>query len=180
MKRVVVVVVVLVVVVLGGLGAWLALGGAGEGARPEPVAIGFGDLGQPYPAATIQGTAHYSVVIEQTVPATLLAEEQHFWLYGLFPEHDTSGREIRMLVRSPVAPEDMVSFEYVRLTGPIAKPNRYTVPPNTEEYLYRQSDYFFAGELWVMEPWSTESYEPSAREPEDTDVPDPDGDTDGS
>jgi hypothetical protein len=174
-KRALVVVVPLVLAVLAVIAmVTLAINPQWTSERPVPVSVTFADLGGPYEAATIRGTAHYSVVIEQTVPGTLVADEQHYWLYGLFPEHDTSGRAIQLLVRSPVAPEDMVSFEYVELTGRISKPTRYNVPPQTEEFLYRQSDYFFAGELWVMEPWQTRSYEPgsaSTPAPPDTDAP---------
>lgn len=129
-------------------------------APQAPVPVAFADLGSAYPMATVRGTAHYNVVIEQNIPASLLSDAKRYWLYPLFPEHDTTSRAIVLWVRSPVQPEPGVSFEYLQLTGPVGPPNRQAVPSQTQYLLSQQSDYFFADELWVIEPTQQSSYEP--------------------
>lgn len=132
--------------------------------RPDPVRVTFDELVQldPKPAAvTLRGTAHYRGVVTQNVPPSLAGGPDRYWVYGLFDVHDTAGKEIRILVRSPFEVERRIDYEYVELTGWLDRPKSHTVPPQTEQ-MFARADYFFSDDVWVLTPWEVESFDPAA------------------
>lgn len=146
-----------VLVGVGAAGTWWWM------QRPPPaaVAITFSDLPSKAPAVRIRGTAHYLAMVRQDVPGHVFVEARTYYVYGLFPAHDTSSRAIRLLVRTQVPPEDGVSFEYLEVEGLLYPPDRYTVPWRTEDILSGQSDYFFTDDMLVVEPWAQRAWDPA-------------------
>ena len=151
-----------VALVVGGAGAlafWGLVLGAWE--RPTPVQVtDWSRIGPELDAIHVRGMAHYGGRAVLQDPGTLVREPQTWYVYGLFEPHDVDSREIRVLVRTTVKPEDMVSFEYLELEGWLYEPTKYTVPFYVEELFQQQSDYYFHPEMLVLQPWSQEAYEP--------------------
>ena len=98
----------------------------------------------------VAGMAHYQAVVKQETPATLFRQARTAYLFGIFPPYDTSGRAINVLVHSPIAPEDMVSYELMKVEGRLVVPDLQLVPADTEVILGKRSDYFFTDELVVL------------------------------
>ena len=158
---------------LGAVAGVLALVACGVGAfffwglvlggwdRPQPVQVtDWSKISPDLDAIRIRGMAHYGGRAVLQDPGTLVRSPQTWYVYGLFEPHDVDSREIRILVRTTVRPEDMVSFEYLELEGWLYEPTKYTVPFYVEELFQRESNYFFHPEMMVLQPWSQEAYEP--------------------
>jgi hypothetical protein len=124
--------------------------------RGTPVDMDWGDLGEDVPFVRVRGTAHYPVVIRQRVPGNLLVEERELFLFPLFDASDTSGRGIRVLVRTEREPDNLVSFETMTLEGYVSVPTPENVPFETEIALGKRSDYFFTDGMLLLEPWKVE------------------------
>ena len=100
----------------------------------------------------LRGQAHYSVVVRQTVPGNLLREEQTHFLFPLFPEHDTTDRAVRVLVRTTREPESLVSYETMQVSGRLQPVTSDEVPPGTEVDIGKRSDYFFTDSMVLLVP----------------------------
>ncbi len=138
--------------------------------KPDPVSVAFSELVRmesPPAAVKVRGVAHYRGRATQSYAGGLFSDAKTVHVYGLFDTHDTTGREIQILVRSDVAPDHLVDFEYVELTGWYERPASHTVPTNTE-ILFSRANYFFSDNLWVLEPWQIESFDPAAEAPVET------------
>lgn len=109
------------------------------------------------PCVRIEAMAHYTVVVRQTVPGNLLAPERTYFLFPLFPEHETSDRAIRVLVRVPREPERLVSYEFMTLEGRLSPVTVDKVPFHTEIAIGKRSDYFFTDDMLLLEPTRIEA-----------------------
>lgn len=162
MKRGTVIAVVLgVLLVLGAIGlvgtAFLPR------SKPDPTPVTFDELVlmDPKPATvTLRGTAHLRGVVTQNVPPSIVGGHDRYWVYGLFDVHDTAGKEIRIVVRSPFEVEKRVDYAYVEVTGWLDRPKSYTLPPQTEQ-MFGRADYFFSDDLWVLEAWEVKGFDPA-------------------
>lgn len=146
----------LVVVLLGTALVGWNRGWLGEGDPGEPVFTTFENLDRSAKAVRISGMAHYSAVVEQHVPGNLFHRAETFYLFGLFPPYDTESRMIEVLVRTTRKPEDLVSFELMTVEGRLSRPTLGKVPMDTEVILAKRSDYYFADDMLLLEPWSIE------------------------
>lgn len=156
MKRYLPFLVPFVVIVFVGVGVkfWVS----GEDLVPQPVVeTNFADLDPQEPYVRIEGMAHYPVVINQTVPGNLFVADKKYYLFPLFPKHETADRAIRVMVRTERPPEDLVSYEFMTLEGRISAPDHRKLPFNTEIAIGKRSDYFFTDQMVLLEPWKIES-----------------------
>ena len=157
MKRYLVFFIPFVSIVSVGVGVriWLDLS---QGIpRGEPIETALGDIDPSQPFVRVKGMAHYPVIIKQTEPGTPFTDDATFWLWPLFESHDTSSRGIRVLVRAPRRPEDLVGFEYMTLEGYVSLVTPEKVPFSTEIELGKRSEYFFTDDMLLLEPWRIES-----------------------
>jgi len=145
------VVVLLGTALVGWNRGWLGASDPGEA-----VFVTFEDLHSGPKAVRISGMAHYSAVVEQHVPGNLFHRPETYYLFGLFPPYDTESRMIEVLVRTPREPEDLVSFELMTVEGRLSRPALDKVPLDTEVILAKRSDYYFADDMLLLEPWSVE------------------------
>jgi len=147
--------VVLMAGAIGGLAFWMAQ----PRARVPATEVTFETLSPEYGAIRIRGTAHYRGVVHQRVGASLASGPQEYWVYALFPVHDTEGREIKLLVRSDKKPPSRVDYEFVELEGWLDPPKSNTLPLQTQKMM-SQSGYFW-DEVLVLTPWRSESFDPA-------------------
>lgn len=143
-----------VVGVLGTVGAGLLIVGARVEAGipasfPE---VDLEELDMAAPWVRVVGTAHYDSLITQTVPDSLLASGGTWYLFAFFPENDTAGRQIPLLVRTQRPPERLVSFETMTIEGRLVPMTKDKVPPQTETILSKRTDYFFSDEVKLVVP----------------------------
>ena len=118
--------------------------GAPPGFRPtyHPVSvdqIDFDDRG-----VRIQGTAHYEVRLWQT-----MKDKERVHVFPLLPFKDTTGREIRVLVRSTRAPDDLSMYEDMQIDG-LARPPGDRIGPKIKQTL-RNHGYTFADQVVLVE-----------------------------
>jgi len=104
----------------------------------------------------VPGMAHYTATVHQRVPGNLFRDAKEYWLYGYFAPYDTESRGMRVLVRSPVKPESLVSYELVTITGVLTRATPDKVSWETEVMFGRQSDYFFTDDMLLLEPLPVE------------------------
>jgi len=144
-------------IVAAGLGAALILG-SGPGACGEHAPYGLREL-HPHGEAcvAVQGTAHYTAVVRQTELGGLLSDDVVWYMFPLLPEGDLDGREVRVLVRTTRAPERLVTYETMELTGRIVPSTPELVPYATEIQLGKAGGYFFTDDLVVLTPDSVTS-----------------------
>ena len=146
---------VTIVAVGGGAKVWVELGRGVP--RGEPVDVELADLGLDTPFVRVKGMAHYPVIIKQTRPGNLLVDDETVWLWPLFEAHDTKSRSIRVLVRAPREPENLVAFEYMTMEGHVSPITADKVPWSTEIQLGKRSEYWFSDDMVLLEPWRIES-----------------------
>lgn len=145
-----VVVFTLGLAVVGWQKGWLGAGDRCEEARfvefeqVDEIAAGT--------CVRLGGMAHYTGVVEQTVPGSAFRDEEQWYLFGLFPPYETDAQMIEVLVRTQRPPEDLVSYELMTVEGRLVRPTLDKVPFDTEIILGESSDYFFADDLWLIEP----------------------------
>jgi hypothetical protein len=113
--------------------------------------------------------AHYGVVVEQTRPGNLARAEEKRWLYPLMAPYDAEQGMVRVLVSSPVRPEDLVAYELMTVEGWLSRATPEKVPYDVEIKLGRTSDYYFADQMLLLEAHVVEEgldprAEPSAAE----------------
>lgn len=128
----------------------LALLACSPNEPPNPTNITFDDVFDAQGRVSITGLAHYTVVIHQTTPASGCRDKEEHWLYALFPINDPSNRAINLLVRSPIAPESLVSFEPLTITGKIQRAAPPYVPFNTDIKFGERSNYYFVDDTMVI------------------------------
>lgn len=123
---------------------------------PTPVDTPLAEVRAEQDGVRVSGTAHYPVRILQRRPARTLIPAATWYLYPLFPTNDTVSREIRVLVASPVEPEEGVGFEDMTVTG-LARPPRAVLGPDVEK-AFVDAGYTFAADYVAVE-----AYPPGAK-----------------
>ncbi len=140
-----------------GVGAWVVSHRAPDTSQPPiPVKWQEADLVNLPRMVTIDGMAHYTATVHQDVPGNLIRKPKEYWLYGFFAPYDTDGRAIRLMVRTDREPEDLVSYELVRITGLLSRATPDKVPYQAEVMFGKESDYFFTDEMLLLEPTAFE------------------------
>lgn len=156
MRKWLVVVLPFVVIVGGGLavrGLLLWSERAPWDRAPTVDVDDFGDLHLGEPNVRLRGMAHYEMVVRQTIPASMVSQERTLFLFALFPRDDTSGRAIRVLVRTERVPPKLISYENMTIEGRLRPPTAEVVPFGTEVSVGKRSDYWFDDGMLVLEPW---------------------------
>lgn len=141
---------------IAGVAAWAWINREALFSQPclEGVEVAWADLdiGQ-HDCVTVRGTAHYTALIKQHQPGNLFRSPRDLYLYALFAPLDTEGRAIQLLVRTERAPEDLVQFETMTVTGRLKRVSPENgVPFDVEVILGRDTDYFFVDEALLIEP----------------------------
>jgi len=108
------------------------------------------ELGLHHRCVRVDGMAHYTAVVKQQAPATLFRPAATWYLFAFFPPYDTSSRAIRVLARSTQEPEDLVSYELMRVEGRVERVTPERVPYETEVILGEQSEYFFSDDMLLL------------------------------
>ncbi len=144
------------VLAAGGIVLYLKSDG-GVVERGDPVDATFSTLSLNQPFVRIKGVAHYGSAITQHIPATLLHDEDTFYVFGFFPEGQESNRGIDVLVRTRYEPEAYVNYEHMTIEGRLSVPTLKKIPASTESYLSKKTPYFMEDEVLVIEAWQIES-----------------------
>ena len=128
-----------VVAVVGGpfvLVAAVAIGvvwwdrGAPPGFDPPIFDVEIEEITRDHRGVRLKGTGHYEAKVLQT------ASNGDTWtLFPLFPTGDTIGREVHVLVRTTLVPDDLYSFEDLVIEG-MARPPGRLVPRAAREAIY--------------------------------------------
>ncbi len=118
--------------------------GAPPGFHPtyHPVSVAeidFDDRG-----VRIQGTAHYEVRLWQT-----MKDQERFHVFPLMAFKDTTGRDIRVLVRSSRPPDDLSMYEDMVIDG-LARPPGDRIGPKIKQTL-KNHGYTFADQVVLVE-----------------------------
>lgn len=85
--------------------------GALPGFMPEPKDIAIEDLNVRSHGVRVHGWAHYPLHLKATVGETI------YYVYPLFPEGNSTGRDIHVLVRSLVEPDPILGLEDMVVEG---------------------------------------------------------------
>ncbi len=152
MKRWLPFVVPFVVVVAAGLGASILLSDVFEPTCDAYVDVTFADLTHDQPCVRLKGNAHYPMVVRQTTPGGWFTTEQTVFLFPMFAEGVTEDRAVEVLVRTTRAPEDLVSYEAMTVTGRIDRVDPHKVPYSVEIDIGKRTNYFFTDHMVVLEP----------------------------
>lgn len=127
--------------------------GAPPGFRPEAVDVDVGTINRDHRGVRLTGTAHLQARLRQT------AGGETFYLYPMLPKGDTLGREIHVLLRTPVQPDDLYGFEDRTIEG-FARPPGNLVDRTVKDTLqgkgYHFTDDFVLVEEWPPEPASAD------------------------
>lgn len=115
--------------------------GALPGMRPTMHQTAFAELSLEARGVRVQGTAHYPIRIQ------LRSGGEPVFAWPLFAPGDTTGREIRVLVLDPVAPDALLGFEDRTLEG-LIRPPGLRVPDQVRETLEGQGYRFADG--WIL------------------------------
>jgi len=142
-----------VALVLGAIGfvAW----SAAPRQRIEPVDATFETLSPKLRAVRLRGTAHYGGVLIQR-PRGGLWEPELVYVFGLFPLGDTTGREVRAVVRTPQRPPRGIDVEFVEVEGFVDPPRSHTLPIGSEEQM-AAAGYYFHPDIVVIDAWSVQT-----------------------
>ncbi len=139
-------------IVAAGLGAYLILGqGPGRCATHEAVPLDALDP-ELEDCVSTSGQAHYEAVIRQTHPGGLFGEDRHLYLFPLMPMGKVEEREVRVLVLTERAPEHLVAYEEMELTGRVVRATPERVPYSAEVQLGKAGGYFFTDDMVVLMP----------------------------
>ena len=128
---------------LGVLGYATWERGALPGMRPTMHETTFAELDLDQRGVRVSGTAHYPLRIQ------LMSGGGPTYAFPLFAPGDTTGREIRVLVLSPEAPDPLLGFEDRTFEG-LIRPPGIRVPDQVRETLEGQG-YPFADDWLVLE-----------------------------
>jgi len=147
--RLLIYVALLAVIALGVL--FVATGGASSLVpRGEPTIVEVAALDRGSGYVEVLGTLHYPVRVKQTFEATWLKPEpptQH--IFPLFPQGDTMGRDIRILVISEVEPDRMLGLEDRRVRGQIVRPTSRLLTRGVLD-TFREHAYEFDAEFLLL------------------------------
>jgi hypothetical protein len=121
--------------------------GAPPGFRPEAVPVTSDEITLEHRGVRLSGTAHYAVRVREVSADG--APARH--IFPVFPKGDLTGKEIRVLVRTRRAPDELVGFEDLVVEG-LARPPAGQVPPEARDAL-AQSGYHFADRWVLVDAW---------------------------
>ncbi len=142
-------VALLAVLGLGGL--FVAMGGTSSFVpRGEPTIAEVAELERDSGYVEVLGTAHYPVRVKQTFEATWLKPQpptQH--IFPLFPQGDTMGRDIRILVLSQTEPDRMLGLEDRRVRGQVVRPTSRLLTRSVLD-TFREQAYEFDAEFLLL------------------------------
>jgi hypothetical protein len=139
-------------IVAAGIGASLIVG-RGEPPCTVHVAVPVDALDPELDGCVATaGQAHYEAVIQQTFGGGLFGEDQHKYLFPLMPAGNTEEREVRVLVLTERAPERLVAYEQMELTGRVVRATPERVPYSAEIQLGKAGGYFFTDDMVVVLP----------------------------
>ena len=136
-------------VALGALGFVWWERGAPPGFRPEAVPVDVDSITRDHRGVRMSGTAHLQSRLRQT------AGGETFYLYPLLSQGDTLGREIHVLLRTPVRPNDLYGFEDRTIEG-FARPPGNLVDRTVRDSLMKKG-YHFTEDFVLIEEWPSES-----------------------
>jgi hypothetical protein len=150
-------------VVLGGLLVglgFLRVGPLSDLAGPEPVA--FSDLTPSKGYVRVSGMLHYALRVQVRLRAgALRLADEDVIVAPLFAPGDTSGREIRYLVLTPVIPDAILDFDERTVTGHLVKPSGKLVSDMVLD-AYRRVGYTFAPDWAVLKEDRPDDYDSNA------------------
>lgn len=106
---------------------------------------------------TLKGQGHYEVVVRQRVPGNILVDDHEYHLFPVFPPGKTDARAIRLLVRTERAPDSMVTYETMTLSGRLQPVTTDEVPAGTEVAIGKRSNYYFTDAMVLLVPDTIES-----------------------
>lgn len=121
-----------------------------------PTEVAHEELDLSLESVRVQGLAHYDVVVKQTVRGNLFVDDRVYYVFGFFAPGDTDSRGIQVLIRSERKPEVRVNFEYMTVEGSLQPMRPDIIPYGIETEFGNRGDYFFAGDVLILEPWTVE------------------------
>ena len=123
--------------------------GAPPGFNPTPHPTAFSEVNRNHRGVRLEGTAHYVVRLTQTMESG-----EVFWVFPFMKRGDTLTRDIKVLVRTPREPEDMVTFEDLTIDGLVRPPGRLVTPDIRDKLEDR--GYLFEDGFVLLEPFNIE------------------------
>jgi hypothetical protein len=122
--------------------------GAPPGMRPTPVDVTVDTISRDNRGVRLSGTAHLQARLKQTASGT----DAVWYLYPLLAKGDTAGREIHVMLRTTIAPNDLYGFEDRTVTGFARPPGRLVTREVREALL--QKGYSFDEDFVLVEEWA--------------------------
>lgn len=133
---------------LGVLGYSTWERGALPGFQPTAHPTEFQDIGPDSRGVRVHVTAHYPSRIQ------LNTRDGARWAFPLFGPGDTTGRKVRLLALSPVAPDPLLGFEDTTLEG-LVRPPGISIPEQLRDTLEMQG-YTLEDDYLVLEVFGGE------------------------
>jgi hypothetical protein len=121
--------------------------GALPGFNPTPHPVEIAQVTRDHRGVRLTGTAHYEVRLRQKMEGGDV-----FSMFPLMKSGDTMSREIKVLVRTPRSPEDMVTYEDMVVDGLALPPGRL-VSPDVRDKL-EEGGYLFAEDFVLVEAFA--------------------------
>lgn len=110
------------------------------------------------------GMAHYGMVLEQHTPGNLIRDPEDRWVYPLTAPYQSEERMIKVLVSSPVEPEDLVDLEMLTVEGWVSPLTPDLLPYDVQRRLGRDTDYYLADDVvWIEAVRVEPGLDPRAR-----------------
>jgi hypothetical protein len=120
--------------------------GAPPGMRPEVVEVTPSTLTMDHRGVRMLVTAHHEARLEQTMGAVV------WHLYPVFDKGDRDGRHVKVVLRTPTAPNSLYSYEERVVTG-FARPPGRLLPPSARELMEKRG-YTLDEGLVLVEEWT--------------------------
>ena len=130
MRRVLAFSIPALVVVFVALGLVTWRRGALPGFQPTVHDVAWSALSEADRGVRVSGTAHYPVRLKAGDPA----DGPVSYLFPLFDKGDTAGREIRVLVKTRIAPDPLLGYEERTVVG-LVQPIGNSVPSDARHAL---------------------------------------------
>jgi hypothetical protein len=121
--------------------------GALPGFDPTPHPVEIAQITRDHRGVRLTGTAHYEVRLRQKMEGGDV-----FSMFPLMKSGDTMSREIKVLVRTPRSPEDIVTYEDMVVDG-LARPPGRLVSPDVKDKL-EEGGYHFAEGFVLVEAFA--------------------------
>ena len=137
------------VVVCGAIGLIWWDRGAPPGFNPTPHPTEIEAVTRNHRGVQLKGTAHYVVRMTQKMKGG-----DHFWVFPLMKQGDTLSRTIKVLVRTPRGPDDLVTFEDLTIDGLVRPPGRLFTPDIRDNF--EERGYLFEDDFVLLEPFNIE------------------------